>query len=405
MIPANYTAMAAQLQEIRDPRSRRGQRYEWRYLLLIVASAVLAGQQSVRGMAQWAVEQAPALLAHLQPQRAQIPSVATLHRVLTKVPIAELERRLSAYTSQVDQAEVDVGSLRTKQGEVLRGQSVDGKTLCGASQHGEVVHLVSLVRHESGIALAQERVASKIDERKAACHLLTPTALRHTVTTTDALYTQVKQAEQILTDGGHYLMVVKRNQPSLYQAIELAFAAWPPINAEEAGFWQFQTYTTSGKAHGRLERRTLHSPQPSTTISNGPAWLKSCGALVSAPRSRPAKSPPMCAMPSPVCPRAWSRWLRSSCSGVAIGRLKTNFTMCAMSPLAKTAAKCIQAMPRKHSQPCVMASWPYSATKAGLHRQPLSVIFLSMCNMLCVCSVLLQLDTALTYPLGYIDIL
>ena len=259
MIPANYTAMAAQLQEIRDPRSRRGQRYEWRYLLLIVASAVLAGQQSVRGMAQWAVEQAPALLAHLQPQRAQIPSVATLHRVLTKVPIAELERRLSAYTSQVDQAEVDVGSLRTKQGEVLRGQSVDGKTLCGASQHGEVVHLVSLVRHESGIALAQERVASKIDERKAACHLLTPTALRHTVTTTDALYTQVKQAEQILTDGGHYLMVVKRNQPSLYQAIELAFAAWPPINAEEAGFWQFQTYTTSGKAHGRLERRTLHS--------------------------------------------------------------------------------------------------------------------------------------------------
>jgi predicted transposase YbfD/YdcC len=259
MIPANYTTIAAQLQEIRDPRSRRGQRYEWRYLLLIVASAVLAGQQSVRGMAQWAVEQAPALLAHLQPQRAQIPSVATLHRVLTKVPIAELERRLSAYTSQVDQADVDVGSLRTKQGEVLRGQSVDGKTLCGASQHGEVVHLVSLVRHESGIALAQERVASKIDERKAACHLLTPTALRHTVTTTDALYTQVKQAEQILTDGGHYLMVVKRNQPSLYQAIELAFAAWPPINAEEAGFWQFQTYTTSGKAHGRLERRTLHS--------------------------------------------------------------------------------------------------------------------------------------------------
>jgi predicted transposase YbfD/YdcC len=259
MIPTNYTTMAEQLQDISDPRSRRGQSYEWQYLLLIVASAVMAGQRSVRAMAEWAAAQAPALLANLQPHRGRIPSVATLHRVLTDVPIAELERRMSAYTSQVDQEEAEMGSIETKQGEVLRGQAVDGKTLRGASQHDEAVHLVSLVRHESGVALAQERVESKIDERKAARHLLTPEALAQTVTTTDALYTQVKQAEQILAGGGHYLMVVKRNQPSLYQAIDLAFDALPPINQEEAAFWRFQSYTTTDKAHGRLERRTLES--------------------------------------------------------------------------------------------------------------------------------------------------
>src|SRR4051812_24230986 len=197
MIQANYTTIAAQLQEIADPRKGRGQSYEWQYLLLIIASAMMAGQQSVRGMAQWASEQAPQLLACLQPRRQRIPSVATLHRVLTKVPIEELERRMSAYTRQIDQEDADEGSIQTKQGEILRGQSVDGKTLCGASQHGEVVHLVSLVRHESGVALAQERVESKIDERKAARHLLDPAHLSHTVTTTDALYTQTKQAEQI----------------------------------------------------------------------------------------------------------------------------------------------------------------------------------------------------------------
>ena len=222
MIQANYTTIAEQLQDISDPRSRRGQSYEWQYLLLLVASAVMAGQPSVRGMAQWLVEQGPALLAVLQPHRQRIPSVMTLHRLLTKVPIAELERRMSAYTATIDQADGEIGSIQTKQGEVLRGQSVDGKTLCGATQHGAVTHLVSVVGHESGTALAQEAVASKIDERKAACHLLAPDRLLHTVTTTDALYTQVKQAEQILAGGGHYLMVVKRNQPSLYQAIELA---------------------------------------------------------------------------------------------------------------------------------------------------------------------------------------
>ena len=259
MIQGDYTTLAEQLQDISDPRSRRGQSYEWQYLLLLVASAVMAGQPSVRGMAQWLVEQGPTLLALLQPHRQRIPSVMTLHRLLTKVPIAELERRMSIYTATIDQEDGEMGSIQTKQGEVLRGQSIDGKTLCGATQHGEVTHLVSLVRHESGTALAQEAVASKIDERKAAYHLLAPTRLPQSVTTTDALYTQVKQAEQILAGGGHYLMVVKRNQPSLYQAIELAFAALPPINREERAFWQFQTHITTDKAHGRLERRTLQS--------------------------------------------------------------------------------------------------------------------------------------------------
>lgn len=127
------------------------------------------------------------------------------------------------------------------------------------------MHLVSLVRHENGFALAQERVTSKLDERKAARHLLDPAALPHTVTTTDALYTQVKQAEQILAGGGHYLMVVKRNQPTIYQAMELAFEALPAINQEEAAFWQFQTHITSDKAHGRLERRALDS---TTTLND-----------------------------------------------------------------------------------------------------------------------------------------
>ena len=67
MIQGDYTTLAEQLQDISDPRSRRGQSYEWQYLLLLVASAVMAGQPSVRGMAQWLVEQGPTLLALFNP--------------------------------------------------------------------------------------------------------------------------------------------------------------------------------------------------------------------------------------------------------------------------------------------------------------------------------------------------
>jgi predicted transposase YbfD/YdcC len=264
VIQANYTTLAEQLQGISDPRNRRGQYHEWLYLLLVIASALMAGQRSGRAMAEWASAHSDELISCVQPYRKRIPSVATLYRVLSKVPIEQVESCVSAYTTQIDQQDAMRGSIETKQGEVLRGQSLDGKTVCGASQHGEVVHLVSLVRHESGIALAQERVASKIDERKAGRHLLTPERLSQTITTADALYTQGKQAEQILAGGGHYLMAVKRNQPALYQAIELAFSAVPPINQEEAAFWQHQTYTTHDKQQGRLEKQTLES----TTASN-----------------------------------------------------------------------------------------------------------------------------------------
>lgn len=259
MIQANYTTLAEQLRGIGDPRKRQGQQHEWHYLLLVIASGLMAGQRSGRAMAQWAAEHGEELIACLQPCRKRTPSAATLYRVLEKVPIEQLEKCVRVYNCQIDQADSTLGSIKTQQGEVLRGQSLDGKSLRGASQQGEVVHLVSLVRHESGTALAQARVASKIDERKAACHLLTPERLAQTITTTDALYTQVKQAEQILAGGGHYLMAVKRNQPSLYEAIELAFSALPAINQEEARFWQHQTYTSCDKAHGRLEKRILES--------------------------------------------------------------------------------------------------------------------------------------------------
>lgn len=93
---------------------------------------------------------------------------------------------------------------------------MDGKTLCGASAHGENTHLVSLVRHESGTVLTQVKVKEKHDEREAVSRrLLDYQELAGTVTTFDALHTQVRTAEQVLRRNGRYLMEVKKNQPVL----------------------------------------------------------------------------------------------------------------------------------------------------------------------------------------------
>src|SRR3954471_22825533 len=119
MIQTHYSTMAEQLERISDPRQRRGQRHEWQYLLLVIASALMAGQRTGRAMAKWAQEHQAELRGCLQPHRQRIPSAATLYRALEKVPIAELESEMSGCTTQIDEADAAAGRIQTKQGELL----------------------------------------------------------------------------------------------------------------------------------------------------------------------------------------------------------------------------------------------------------------------------------------------
>jgi hypothetical protein len=124
------------------------------------------------------------------------------------------------------------------------------------------VHLVSLVAH-SGAVLAQTAVAAKENEIVAAPLLVAGRDLRGTLTTMDALHTQRTFAEQIRSQGGHYLMIVKDNQPTMAQAIATLFADTPWLSDERAA-----EYGAPDRAGARwIEVRTLEA-SPSLN-----AWL------------------------------------------------------------------------------------------------------------------------------------
>jgi len=74
-----------------------------------------------------------------------------------------------------------------------------------------------------------------------------------TIITMDALLTQRTLAEQIIAQGGYYLMIVKANQPHLRDDLALVFDL--PAIAADRQRWD-RTCTVS-KGHGRLETRTL----------------------------------------------------------------------------------------------------------------------------------------------------
>src|SRR5262245_32607733 len=138
----------------------------------------------------------------------------------------------------------------------FEGQAIDGKSVRGVTRDGHPCQLVSLVEHSSATVLAQEQVAHKRDERSAVPLLLAHRALRNTVITLDALHTLKPTARLILAQGGDYLMVVKKNQRTLYDFLEMLFRL--PAHPADHEVWD-QVGPRSEKGHGRLETRTLIS--------------------------------------------------------------------------------------------------------------------------------------------------
>jgi predicted transposase YbfD/YdcC len=247
-----YSTLMDALTDVPDPRKARGKQYPWILLLILISSALASGERNGHGIATWVVEHATALLVQLRPERGRLPSESTLRRALRHVDVVALEQRLVQYTHTFSATAPDDGCI-SPHGEILQGQALDGKAVRGACAHGAPTHLVSLVQHGSGVTLAQVAVEQKSNEITAAPVLLKGRAGPGTVTTLDALLTQRRLAEQIVTEGGYYLMMVKRNQRRLYEDLALFFQL-PAIFADQE---RADRVTTISKGHGRLETRTL----------------------------------------------------------------------------------------------------------------------------------------------------
>lgn len=262
-----YSTLMEALQDVPDPRKARGQRFEWSFLLALIASALVSGQHSGAAIADWVAGHATELVARLKPRRGQVASGSTLRRVLQQIDMTALEQTVAQYTHHLSMPSTASGTLTTSQGQVLHAQAVDGKQVRGVNAHGQPLHLVSLVAHGSGHTLAQTAVAKKRNEISATPQLLQGRDLTDTVITMDALLAQRALAHQILDQGGHYFMLVKRNQPELHEAIADLFA-YPTWLAHEQAT-EYACHRQTHKGHGRLEVRTLES---SPTLNDYLDW-------------------------------------------------------------------------------------------------------------------------------------
>lgn len=241
-------SLFAALCELHDQRDARGLRYALVTVLVFVVLAKLAGEDHLRGIAQWVKLRRQALAVALALAKSQAPHATTYSRILNgAVEVAELESVVSRFFAEQPGAGESV--LLNLDGKALRG------TIAAGQSRG--LHLLAAYLPEEGWVLMQVEVERKENEIPAAMRIVQCLDLRNKIVTGDALLTQRDLSAQIVEAGGAYVWTVKENQAQLQEEIATLFAPESCAPGFSPCQKDFATATTCGKAHGRLEQRTL----------------------------------------------------------------------------------------------------------------------------------------------------
>jgi hypothetical protein len=220
-------SLLACLAEVPDPRDRCGRRHPLVAMLAHACCAMLCGCRGYAAIAQWGRDQ-PIEFMHRLGYHRRPPASGTFQGLFTRLDAAAFEAAVARWIARL---------LPDPRADQLRAVALDGKVSRGSgTAEAPAVHLLAALDQETGCVLAQARVPAETNEHKAALALLRAMVLQGRVITGDAAFCQRDLCHQVVADGGHYLIKVDDNQPTLVADIAAAFGpAFSPLRAAEGG--------------------------------------------------------------------------------------------------------------------------------------------------------------------------
>lgn len=230
MRPADERGLFAALNQLTDPRGRKGQRHPFTAMLAATICATLCGITQLKTLEKWLRSQ-DIKLCHWLGFKRNPPCANCFAKLFQKIDPDEFEAVVRAWTTSLDGLEIDEDDLQAV--------SIDGKTLCGTMQrHQRTLHLLSAFDHKTGYVLSQLKRPPETNEHKAALSLLKTLVLKGKVIIGDAMFCQRDVCEQVIDSGGDYFVVVKKNQETLHREIALAFGdgkVFSPLSTASVG--------------------------------------------------------------------------------------------------------------------------------------------------------------------------
>jgi predicted transposase YbfD/YdcC len=264
--PPAARPLVAVLAEVPDFRHAQGKRHPLVAVLALACAAMLCGARGCQAIADWGRNYDPDLLRALGFTHPKTPCASTRHTIFRHLDWEALEAQLRPWAEALlGRGVPPAAAAPAAPAGDLEGLAIDGKTLRGARKQGLAEsHLLSVVSHRLGLTLTHEPVGEKTNEIKAVQAVLRRLFLEGRVVTVDALLTQREVATTIRQGGGHYVMIVKGNQPQLQADIAELFAEGPGPGEQRA------TATTREVGHGRIEGRHLTTSDALVGYSDWP---------------------------------------------------------------------------------------------------------------------------------------
>lgn len=253
-----------QAHSLLDRRKARGRQYPLALIVTVAVLAKLAGYSRVEDVADWAKLRQHELHALFATKRARMPHHTTWSRILgSAVDACDLEQLVGRILTTPSNEVPHRCSIEV----ALDGKTIRGTIPCGQTQG---VHLLAAYAPRQGVVLFQVAVESKANEIVAAPLVLEQLDMTGMLITGDAMFTQRSLSIQIVEGGGDYLWLVKDNQPTLRDDIELLFAQEYVCAGWSALPVDFSVARTIELGHGRIEERVLTTSSMLAEYSDWP---------------------------------------------------------------------------------------------------------------------------------------
>jgi predicted transposase YbfD/YdcC len=233
-------------ENVTDPRVDRGQNHDLLEMIFLALTATVCGADSWVDVERFAKAKIRWFRRYVRLPNG-VPSHDTFGRVFSRLDSGEF---LAAMHHWVDRF---AGALRDK------GVAVDGKVLRGSFDKAagqSPLHTITAFATQSRLCLRQLSVEDKSNEIPAVPMLLELMELAGAVVTLDAMHCQRDTAKAIRDADADYLLTVKKNQKTLYDALVELFTEYGEADYKVEGL---RRHVTVEKSHGRKERRVYYA--------------------------------------------------------------------------------------------------------------------------------------------------
>jgi len=257
-----FESLIEKLEELEKTSEHKSYYYRVCDSLTIMICGMLSSLQNISDIYNWAQEEPVQDFFYEQFGIYKIPSRAQFYNLIGCVKPEKFTEVFVEWVSEVVQAENKDKTI-----------AIDGKTICSTDQRskdGQPLHILSAIISESKLVIGSLPCDSKISEPKIFRKLVDILDISGAMLVADALHCQKESAAKVVAEGGDYLFVVKENQPTLHDEIEMFF------QNEES-----ESHSRTEKNGGRIEKRTAYVSTDIDWLTGKKDWknLTTIGAI------------------------------------------------------------------------------------------------------------------------------